>query len=1275
MSIPLGQSRPALGQNADLGSLYNARTDSFLPHNIVRANPNPQTITTAKVGSTKVTVIANDSLPEKFAKLDVSNELAASFIAGMIPVSGSGYYLKSTRRSEDLVEGAVLLEIQTEEVKLDLNSPQEMNPSSLNKCQDATHVVAAVTFGAKIILGARLAVEGEPSQSQKRLESQLQKLASYMRSIQTPRIKSESDQDNVHEEEDPLHEVLDSLNLVIFSDFNNWQHVNNVGTKEAIAFINELPSMIATMDYGRGVNLLYTLVPIDSHHILSGLRAGQTSQMVCPSKGILQQFIRVFDQWNQFHRLIHDYHINSEAVYFRCPGANSREAASIKSQLKPILQEFFTLESDYCRSLLDVRSSVQPPERLTQILHQYYTGKASPKSVQLILSQAKEDLDLKKAVLDHGSQYGNYADASNAISTGSNIYVFYFTQESKKDEDSWEANRRTILNLLQRKSDYVVVAAECMPEDVSLSKSRISFYSRCEIGIEDMRESQDYADQSFARYEPKALNTDGRPSPIDRRLVKLVCPVKTCGDEAREWYCYKCRQPLEYCSKRFYCDCGHTCPKSFTWQCNSPTHGTQFVTYDPSHLMKQLYELESYNEQNILLLGETGVGKSTFVNAFYNYILYHDLDDAMSHEKLEVMIPSSFTMQRIEETPSGRKFIQTDIHVGKKDQFEADGTRGDSATQQTGVYRIPIRDTIYRIIDTPGVGDVRGVEADRKNLDNILQTLSRISSLNGIIILLKPNASRLTLTFRFCIQELLTYLHRDAARNIMWGFTNTRQSNYMPGDSYKPLERLLEQHRSLGLNLTPDNVFCFDSESFRYLAAQKQGCIPLENLEDFRRSWQRSADETRRLLKYVSSLQPHSVTGTLCLNSAREFISQLTAPIAEVDDKIQRTIGLVTDQLAKVNNAKTQKAVLELTLFYLRVDIDVQRLDRPRTVCKNPACVDFKDVGGVKRPVYKSLCHDPCYLTDVTEEVVGHADLMHCTAFMGQSRCKHVTCGHHWQEHMHIRFSQEETIVKVKDPTVQDELNKSKTMLDAQQTAIQSLQDQIDEHQKELEEIRNAASQFGIFLKKNSIAPYNDAMIAYLDGLIKEERNLIGFSKSSGIALPENEKRLEGLEKSKDEYVVRIKLLEDQMAVSEDVELLDDQGVDDMVNKLYSLPQWGSRLQKMREVVEWSKSENFREQQFRPKVNKDVAASLQHQPNLRTGVGISNIGSAVTSFLSNGLSAVRGVFSHQASDASNQNTTPRGKKRASPQDPKPIPPEGYATRAKMRKLSTDPPQH
>ena len=76
---------------------------------------------------------------------------------------------------------------------------------------------------------------------------------------------------------------------------------------------------------------------------------------------------------------------------------------------------------------------------------------------------------------------------------------------------------------------------------------------------------------------------------------------------------------------------------------------------------------------------------------------------------------------------------------------------------------------------------ILGPEKDRENMENTLDTVKKLKHLHGILILLKPNNSRLTVIFRFVIQELLTHLHRDAAKNIVFGFTNTRSTNYMPG--------------------------------------------------------------------------------------------------------------------------------------------------------------------------------------------------------------------------------------------------------------------------------------------------------------------------------------------------------------------------------------------------------------------------------------------------------------------------------------------------------------
>jgi hypothetical protein len=74
-----------------------------------------------------------------------------------------------------------------------------------------------------------------------------------------------------------------------------------------------------------------------------------------------------------------------------------------------------------------------------------------------------------------------------------------------------------------------------------------------------------------------------------------------------------------------------------------------------------------------------------------------------------------------------------------------------------------------------------GLDKDELNFKNIMWSISSYKHLNGILILVKPNSARLTVAFKYCINELLKHLHKDAARNIVFCFTNSSGTNYEEG--------------------------------------------------------------------------------------------------------------------------------------------------------------------------------------------------------------------------------------------------------------------------------------------------------------------------------------------------------------------------------------------------------------------------------------------------------------------------------------------------------------
>src|ERR1700733_7728067 len=81
-------------------------------------------------------------------------------------------------------------------------------------------------------------------------------------------------------------------------------------------------------------------------------------------------------------------------------------------------------------------------------------------------------------------------------------------------------------------------------------------------------------------------------------------------------------------------------------------------------------------------------------------------------------------------------------------------------------------------------------------------------------------------------------------------FTNTRMSNYAPGDIFKPLDALLSQPR---LQLARQTTYCVDSEGFNYLAALNSG-VAVSRQAEYDRSWKHSRDDAMRLLAQLKSI-------------------------------------------------------------------------------------------------------------------------------------------------------------------------------------------------------------------------------------------------------------------------------------------------------------------------------------------------------------------------------------------------------------------------------------
>ncbi|XP_073719917.1 uncharacterized protein [Misgurnus anguillicaudatus] len=147
----------------------------------------------------------------------------------------------------------------------------------------------------------------------------------------------------------------------------------------------------------------------------------------------------------------------------------------------------------------------------------------------------------------------------------------------------------------------------------------------------------------------------------------------------------------------------------------------------------------------ILMLGETGSGKTTLINTMINYIC--------------------------------------DVKRKHKVWFEITDDQNDpesvySQTSDVTVYGVYIQETSVdlTIIDTPGYGDTRGAHYDREIAETLLRLCTSedvISEINAVCFVMKADQNRLSERQHYIFDAVQSLFGKDIAENIVLLFTHS----------------------------------------------------------------------------------------------------------------------------------------------------------------------------------------------------------------------------------------------------------------------------------------------------------------------------------------------------------------------------------------------------------------------------------------------------------------------------------------------------------------------
>ncbi|UJR16643.1 hypothetical protein I4U23_003543 [Adineta vaga] len=268
----------------------------------------------------------------------------------------------------------------------------------------------------------------------------------------------------------------------------------------------------------------------------------------------------------------------------------------------------------------------------------------------------------------------------------------------------------------------------------------------------------------------------------------------------------------------------------------------------------------SKHEINVVLIGETGSGKSTFINYLVNYFYRGSLNS------LRVAIPTAY--------------IRANMNYISQENAVADRTK--SKTVECQRYSFEIQGQRFNFIDTPGTNDTNGRVQDVQNIEKVLAYIQSLNTITAIVLILNGTVARATIN----IKMLLTYIAHTV--------------NFSPKDIDLP-EKCPVYHMQNSAFASDPRTWSHNKVAF----LQRQFDTSIETLNQF--------------LEKLLSLQPTSTKLFENMNDARNKIKQqlyrvrmTILDLQTLEDEL--AASEVSGEIHATNASKFQKFLMERTI-------------------------------------------------------------------------------------------------------------------------------------------------------------------------------------------------------------------------------------------------------------------------------------------------------------------------------------------------------------------------